>query len=98
MDRLSHTSASSRNSNDGELPQHPLLFPFESNEFAHSQSRTAENRTATIGTYSHTVVIPDVEQAEVLDRIRSCLRSRPETGGGEFELPLRTRVIRAVVK
>ncbi|MFF0489036.1 hypothetical protein ACFYTQ_08425 [Nocardia sp. NPDC004068] len=35
--------------------------------------------------------------AEVLGRISDYLRERPETATGEFDMPLRTLVIRAVV-
>ncbi|WP_067723322.1 class I SAM-dependent methyltransferase [Nocardia yamanashiensis] len=98
LDRLSRSSVSTQRWNSDGLPEHPLLFPFERKEFPHSQVRTAESLTATIGTHSHTVVIPEKERADLLDRILDFLKSRPETGGGEFELPMRTRVIRAVVR
>ncbi|WP_433195568.1 class I SAM-dependent methyltransferase [Nocardia sp. CA-107356] len=79
-----------------KLPSHPLFTDFEQSEFAHTHRRTAESLTATIGTHSHTVVISAQQRAELLGRIRTYLRSRPETAEGEFDFPLRTKVIRAV--
>ena len=63
-------------------------------EFPHSQRRTADSLTATIGTQSHTLVVSDDERAAVLGRIRDYLGSRPETSSGEFEMPLLTTVVR----
>ncbi|MGW5918869.1 class I SAM-dependent methyltransferase [Nocardia fluminea] len=64
--------------------------------FHHSQRRTAESLTASIGTNSHTVIISAQERADVLGRILDYLHATPETAEGEFEFPLRTEVIRAV--
>ncbi|MFD3701860.1 class I SAM-dependent methyltransferase [Nocardia sp. NPDC058658] len=75
---------------------HPLFTEFERAEFPHSQTRTAESLTTTIGTYSHTTVIPARQRDELLSGIRAYLRAHPETALGEFDFPLRTRVIRAV--
>lgn len=94
---VSRSSASfPPSSSDDALPAHPLFAPFEYAEFAHSQRRTAESLTASIGTHSHTVVISAQERAEVLGRILDYLRATPETAEGEFDFPLRTEVIRAV--
>ncbi|MEV4206460.1 class I SAM-dependent methyltransferase [Nocardia salmonicida] len=94
---VSRSSASfPPSSSDDALPAHPLFAPFEYAEFAHSQRRTAESLTASIGTHSHTVVISTQERAEVLARILDYLRATPETAEGEFDFPLRTEVIRAV--
>lgn len=98
LDEVSRTSVSFKRTSAEGLPAHPLFEPFEKVEFPHSQRRTAEGLTATIGTFSHTLVVSPDERAEVLARIRAYLSSRPETSGGEFDVPLRTRVIRAVVK
>ncbi len=81
---------------DDRLPAHPRFEPFERAEFRHYQRQTADDLTATIGTHSHTLVITPAERAEVLGRIAEFLHARPETGSGEFELPLRTSTIRAV--
>lgn len=98
LDRLSRSTASAQRWSDGGVPEYSLLSPFERNDFPHTQLRTAESLTATIGTQSHTMVISESERAEVLKRILGFLQSRPETGGGEFALPLRTKVIRAVLR
>ncbi|PKV98301.1 class I SAM-dependent methyltransferase [Nocardia fluminea] len=94
---VSRSSASfPPSSSDDPLPAHPLFAPFEYAEFAHSQRRTAESLTASIGTNSHTVIISPKERAEVLGRILDYLHATPETAEGEFDFPLRTEVIRAV--
>ncbi|WP_280341242.1 class I SAM-dependent methyltransferase [Nocardia neocaledoniensis] len=82
---------------DEPLPGHPLFTAFEKTEFAHAQRRTAASLVETIGTHSHTVVIPADERAALLGRIGDYLRTRPETATGEFDYPLRTEVIRAVL-
>jgi hypothetical protein len=38
--------------------------------------------------------MPEQQQADTLNRIRSFLTSRPETAGGEFTLPMLTGVLR----
>jgi SAM-dependent methyltransferase len=63
-------------------------------DFPHSQRRTADSLTATIGTQSHTLVVSAEERAQVLGRVRDYLGSRPETADGEFDMPLLTTVIR----
>lgn len=95
LDRLSRSAVSSQQRSADPLPSHPLFRPFERSTFAHSHTRTAESLTATIGTHSHTLVVSPEERVELLDRITGYLRSRPETSAGEFEMPLRTLVIRA---
>ncbi|MGS2810773.1 class I SAM-dependent methyltransferase [Nocardia sp. MW-W600-9] len=81
-----------------KLPAHPLLTAFEKAEFAHAQRRTAESLVTTIGTHSHTVVISLEQRTALLDRIRDYLLATPETAQGEFDFPLRTEVIRAVLR
>lgn len=96
LDELSHTDASRSNVEFGaEGLEHPAFSPFESGTFEHAHRRTADSLTATIGTHSHTIVISAEERAEVLDRIRGYLGSRPETATGEFDLPIETLVYRA---
>jgi SAM-dependent methyltransferase len=92
--RLSRTSVS-RPRNLDDLLARPAFRTFEREQFPHSHRRTAESLTATLATHSHTVVIPDAERAAVLDRVRRYLESRPETGTGEFELPLLTVALRS---
>ncbi|MBL1078922.1 class I SAM-dependent methyltransferase [Nocardia sp. 2] len=98
LDRVSRSGASFTPVAEQRLPSHRAFQAFEQNEFPHTQRRNAESLTATIGTHSHTLVIPPEERAEVLARITAYLRGRTETATGEFELPLRTQVIRAVVR
>lgn len=71
--------------------------PTEVAAFPHAHRRTAESLTATIGTYSHTVVVDPAERADVLARVRAYLDARPETAHGEFDHPLVTRAARAAV-
>ncbi|MGV9674282.1 class I SAM-dependent methyltransferase [Nocardia sp. NPDC003482] len=97
LERVARSRVSAPPDDDGKLPAHPLFRPFERAEFPHTQRQTAETLTATIGTHSHTLVISPEERAEVLGRISDYLRERPETATGEFDMPLRTLVIRAVV-
>ncbi|MFX0580611.1 class I SAM-dependent methyltransferase [Nocardia nepalensis] len=78
------------------VPAHPLFNEFERAEFSHALRRTAESLTATIGTYSHTMVISAQERTELLGRISDYLLGRPETAEGEFDFPIRTTVVRAV--
>jgi SAM-dependent methyltransferase len=92
---LTSTSASQRVGFEPETLGHPAFTPFERELFDHAQRRTAESLTATIGTHSHALVVSPTERVELLDRVRRYLESRPETRGGEFELPIRTTVVRA---
>ncbi|NKY30195.1 class I SAM-dependent methyltransferase [Nocardia gamkensis] len=82
------------------LPTHPLFdeHEFERSTFPHRHRRTAESLTATIGTQSHTLVIPPEERAELLDRIMDYLRAQPETAEGEFDLPIVTSVLRTTLR
>jgi SAM-dependent methyltransferase len=73
-----------------------LFGPAAQAEFEHAQSRTADSLVATIGTHSRQLVMDPAERERVLARVRDYLRSRPETGSGEFRLPLVTEVLRSV--
>ena len=97
LDTLSRTGASSTEVPLGEMPDHPAFRTFERKDFPHSQTRTADSLTATVGTHSHTLVVSDAERKDMLARVRAYLASRPETAHGEFELPIRTTVLRARV-
>ncbi|RZS41204.1 methyltransferase family protein [Herbihabitans rhizosphaerae] len=77
------------------MPEHPLFTDFRRTRFRHSQPRTAETMTATIGTHSRALTRTPSERIEYLRQVRSYLDSRPETATGEFELPLITTVVRA---
>jgi SAM-dependent methyltransferase len=69
--------------------------PTERAEFPNSQARTADSLVATVATHSKFLVMPAAERERVLDGVRDYLRSRPETGGGEFTLPMVTSAVRA---
>lgn len=99
LERISIDSASFRRRTMARgLPSHPLFQEFVEARFPHTQRRTAESLVATIGTHSHTLVVSPRERAELLGRVTDYLRDIPETGDGEFDLPLRTLVIRAVLR
>jgi SAM-dependent methyltransferase len=67
----------------------------ETREFANGQRYTADSLVANLATHSHLLVMDEAERAGLLARINGLLRSRPETSGGEFTLPLVTVVLRA---
>ena len=73
-----------------------LFGPAAQAEFEHGQARTADSLAATIGTHSRQLVMDPAERELVLARVRDYLRARPETGSGEFRLPLVTEVLRSV--
>jgi SAM-dependent methyltransferase len=74
----------------------PGLFEaLEAGEFGHGQRRTAESLVATIATHSNVLVMPEPDRARLLAGVRDFLRTRPETGAGEFVLPMVTAVLRA---
>ncbi|MFI5497530.1 class I SAM-dependent methyltransferase [Nocardia asteroides] len=95
--RVSHSEASfPAPAKDSPRPAHPLFAAFRRAEFPHAHRRTAESLVLTIGTHSHTVVIPQEQRTALLGRIRDYLLGVPETAAGEFDFPLRTEVIRTV--
>lgn len=89
------TSVSAVMRHHQSLPAHERFEPFEESMFPNTHRRTIDSLTETFGTHSRMLVIPQAERNEVLARIRAFLRSRPETSGGEFDLPLLTLVVRA---
>lgn len=95
LGELTRTSVSHVWRTGHELPAHPAFGPFERAEFPHRQRRTADSLTATVGTHSNALVIPGIERADMLARVRRYLASRPETAHGEFDLPMITTVVRA---
>jgi SAM-dependent methyltransferase len=76
-------------------PGHPGFTPFEESSFRHAHRRTIDSLAETFGTHSRMLVVPPGERTAVLTRIRQYLAARPETSGGEFDLPLVTKVVRA---
>lgn len=78
-----------------EVPANPLFGGAEQAVFAHTHRRTAASLAATLRTHSRMIVIPAAERDAALERIEGYLATRPETAGGEFDVPLRTTVVRA---
>jgi SAM-dependent methyltransferase len=68
--------------------------PPEQAEFPHGQRRTADSLVATLATRAGMLVMPEPERAATLGRIRAFLASGPDTGHGEFTLPMLTGVLR----
>jgi len=66
----------------------------EQAEFAHGQRRTAESLHATLATRAGMLVLPEPHREAALGAIRAFLASRPETGRGEFTVPMLTGVLR----
>ena len=66
----------------------------EQAEFPHGQPRTAASLVATLATRAGVLVMPEPERAATLGRIRAFLASGPDTGQGEFTLPMLTGVLR----
>lgn len=82
----------------GSIPlEGPHFRVVEHAEFAHGQCRTAESMAATIATHSHVLTLSEAERAELLARVLGYLRSTPETAHGEFELPITTVTVRALL-
>lgn len=75
----------------------PDVLVVENARFPHGQRRTVESMAATIATHSHVLTLPADERAELTARVIDYLRSTPETAHGEFELPIVTVVIRALL-
>ena len=67
----------------------------EIGEFGHGQRRTADSLLATIATHSNLLVMTEPERVRLLSQVRDFLYARPETGTGEFVLPMVTAVLRA---
>ena len=63
---LNRTDASRREVATGKIPKHPAFQRIEREVFPHSQTRTADSLTATIGTHSHTLVVSDAARADLL--------------------------------
>jgi SAM-dependent methyltransferase len=68
--------------------------PPEQAEFPHGQRRTADSLVATLATRAGMLVMPEPERAATLGRIRAFLAGGPDTGHGEFTLPMLTGVLR----
>jgi len=78
------------------VAEHEAFEPITWATFENSHRRTIDSLLATVGTFSATLVLEPHERAEKLRLLREYLLSRPETAGGEFDLPLVTTVARAI--
>ncbi|MEV7189667.1 class I SAM-dependent methyltransferase [Kitasatospora sp. NPDC093102] len=67
----------------------------EQAEFPHGQRRTADSLVATLATKAGVLVMPEQRRESLMGETRAYLAGRPETGGGEFTLPMLTSVLRA---
>ncbi|MPZ85127.1 MAG: methyltransferase domain-containing protein [Actinophytocola sp.] len=94
---VSGTSVSNVEPDDLLFPAHPLFAPPEETAFRHTHRRTVGSLGETFATHSRMLVIDDTERAAVLGRIRDYLAARQETAGGEFDMPLVTKVVRATL-
>jgi SAM-dependent methyltransferase len=75
----------------------PGLFgPPEDREFPNGQRYTIDSLLGTIATHSNFLVLDEAERAAKISRVRQYLQSRPETGDGEFTLPMATVAMRAI--
>ncbi|MGW2874378.1 class I SAM-dependent methyltransferase [Kitasatospora sp. NPDC001225] len=66
----------------------------EQAEFPHGQRRTADSLVSTLATKAGVLVMPEQEREALLAATRTYLAARPETGDGEFILPMLTSVLR----
>lgn len=78
------------------VAEHEAFGPIEWETFENSYRRSIDSLLATVGTFSAMLVLKPHERAEKLRRLREYLLSRPETARGEFDLPMITKVARAV--
>ncbi|GAB2974470.1 class I SAM-dependent methyltransferase [Saccharothrix stipae] len=79
------------------LPNTGLVARFgspEQAEFPHGQRRTADSLVATLATRAGMLVMPERDREAALGGIRAFLAGRPETGRGQFTLPMLTGVLR----
>ncbi|WP_051581049.1 class I SAM-dependent methyltransferase [Pseudonocardia acaciae] len=92
----------------GDAPEplvHPAFEPVERSDFDHSMRTTVNRLIGTLSTHSWSLVSTPEEREAAYRRIRVYLAGVPElglSGAGaedrEFELPLRTIVLRAVLR
>uniref|UniRef100_UPI0031D9C8FE class I SAM-dependent methyltransferase n=1 Tax=Saccharothrix mutabilis TaxID=33921 RepID=UPI0031D9C8FE len=94
--KVSGSAAAATGVTGRALPDHPLFRDPEDTTFPHTHRRTAESLVATVGTHSYTLVMSQEDREALLDRMRTHLRSHPETAQGEFDMPLITYVKRMI--
>jgi hypothetical protein len=73
-----------------------LFTPTDRAEFANPQARTIDSLIDELRTHSAVLIMEPGERERVLGRVRGYLASRPETGSGEFMLPMVTSALRSV--
>jgi SAM-dependent methyltransferase len=73
-----------------------LFTPTDRAEFANPQPRTIDSFIDDLRTHSALLVMDSDERERVLGQARAYLASRPETGHGEFTLPMVTSTLRSV--
>lgn len=94
LHEASRTSVPDGFAGDLVLPRHDAFDPPERTRLKDSYRRTIDSLIATLTTHSRMLLADAAERATVLERTRRYLRSRPETAGGEFDLPLNVDVVR----
>ncbi|MBV9314138.1 MAG: class I SAM-dependent methyltransferase [Pseudonocardia sp.] len=76
------------------LAAHPRLSPTTRITLDSSVPMTIKGLLDMLGTFSWISTLDATEQNTAIDRARAYLMSRPEMSSGEFELPMRTTVLR----
>jgi SAM-dependent methyltransferase len=75
-----------------------LYHPGSKAEFPNGQARTVDSQIAALATHSRQLIMDPAERDQLLGQVRDYLLKQPETGHGEFTLPMVTGVLRAVRK
>ncbi len=73
-----------------------LFTPTDRAEFANPQPRTIDSLIDDLRTHSAVLIMDPAERERVLGLARAYLAARPETGNGEFKLPMVTSTLRSV--
>ncbi len=82
---------------DPSLPAGTALTDISTTSFANPVRTTVEGLLRTLGTYSWISTLNDTDRRATMEKARAYLAARPEVApqGADFELPLRTTVLRA---
>jgi len=73
-----------------------LFTPVERAEFPNFARHTGDSLIALFATHSQVLIMEPAERERVIAQARAYLAGRPETAGGEFELPMVTSVVRTI--
>jgi len=73
-----------------------LFTPTNRADFANPQARTVDSVIDDLKTHSSMLILAPAERDRVLGQARAYLAAQPETGGGEFLLPMVTSALRSV--